>query len=258
MKKKSYFSTLLLAMLLISVPFTTNAQILIGGAGAPQEFSVLELLSNDARGLRLPRMTEEERDIMRNTQAFRDVETSAAVGLMIYNLDERCVEFWNGSRWISLCCGDNLTAQETIPLTNPFVGAFWRNNQQGERLIRMGHPNANCWTATALDPWIKLDTHYVPLVPHNPNAPSQSIIDANHRLPDNAGHRVRGRGDEIYFRIGLRTANNPAENPRPRYTGAGLSRRRKAFLSAPRPALPRLQTDTRRIYPQRHRRRTPA
>ncbi|OMQ10480.1 hypothetical protein BXU01_14485 [[Flexibacter] sp. ATCC 35103] len=75
----------------------------IGGKKAPEAFSVLELLSKG--GLRLPQMTTTERN------AFAVSGNVLANGLTIFNKTTSCVEYWNGSRWVSLCEG---TSQITI------------------------------------------------------------------------------------------------------------------------------------------------
>ena len=93
-----------------------------------------------------------------------------------------------------------------------FVGAFWRDNQWGERLIRVNHTNA--WSAFAIDDWIVLDTENSsdPYV-GTENTVSMTNYDALHRLPDTAGSTVSGTG-EIYFRIGLTGANPVPGTPR--------------------------------------------
>ena len=93
-----------------------------------------------------------------------------------------------------------------------FVGAFWRNNQQGERLLRGAH--APYWTAIAMDNWIKLDREDS----DDPNVFTNNTVcmttnDSAHRLPTTASGTVSGNGD-IIFRIGLRTYNTIATNPR--------------------------------------------
>ena len=99
---KNYFSTLLLAAM-IFVPFTAGAQVTIGSGEAPHSFSVLELTGGGTQGLRLPQMSEGDRDDMVLTQAFQDEKTGLAVGLMIFNTSSSCVEFWDGSDWVLLC-----------------------------------------------------------------------------------------------------------------------------------------------------------
>ena len=66
-------------IVLFFVPFTASAQITIGSGNQPSPWSLLDL-----EALPLP---DQER----------------AKGLMIFNLFNNCLEFWNGGRWISLC-----------------------------------------------------------------------------------------------------------------------------------------------------------
>lgn len=78
-----------------------QAQQKIGGTpGAINPSAILELQATD-RGLLLPRMTTTQRDAI-------NVGTSGGVfpkGLVIYNTDVDCVEYWNGTAWKSLCAG---------------------------------------------------------------------------------------------------------------------------------------------------------
>ena len=96
--KKMFFSLLLAGMM--CVPLTMSAQVTIGSGEAPQDFSVLELISNQG-GLRLPQLTTQQRIDLEATFGERaDVE---ARGLQIFNTCTRCVETWNGRDWISVC-----------------------------------------------------------------------------------------------------------------------------------------------------------
>ena len=101
MKIRNYLLLLFLAAML-HVSFTADAQVTIGSGDAPQEFSVLELISNQA-GLRLPQVksTEERDRLITNSEGFRT--NYAARGLMIFNMETQCVETWNGTEWILLC-----------------------------------------------------------------------------------------------------------------------------------------------------------
>jgi len=86
-----------------------TAQITIGkDAGEPQEFSVLELLSDpsDLGGLRMPHLTGQERQDLENSPEFQAQKDDKALGLTIYNEDTNCIEFWNGTKWISSCTGE--------------------------------------------------------------------------------------------------------------------------------------------------------
>lgn len=88
--------------------FYINAQVTIGAAEAPQNFSILELISNSTGGLRLPQLTTKERNKISSSPAFisesnRGERTSSkALGLVIYNLDSNLIEFWNGEEWLQL------------------------------------------------------------------------------------------------------------------------------------------------------------
>ena len=107
---KNYFSTLLLAAILCA-PFTVSAQVTIGSDRAPSPWSLLDLDNSERarnneqpKALHLPRLTDDDRDDL-NLEATAGPE-SPARGLMIFNTDNECVEFWSGTAWISLCEGD--------------------------------------------------------------------------------------------------------------------------------------------------------
>ena len=201
--KKLFLSLLLTAMTF--VPFTTNAQITIGSGRAPSEWSLLDLCTNvERKALHLPRLYNSETHVDLDLKNLLPDEQTEAGGLMIFNTYNNCLEFWNGRDWISLCDDRaQLASLPTAPIENGFVGAFWRDNQTEERLIRMNH--AGNWTAVAMDDWIVLDRYYVPF--------SHSAVNPPASLPANARGRVNGRGD-IYFRIGLTAPNPNAGQPR--------------------------------------------
>ena len=99
---------------------------------------------------------------------------------------------------------------------NPFVGAFWRNWQVGERLINMPYAGGG-WTAFASHDWIILDTEESTDPYVGTDTPANLRIPANDELhsldPATASHSIRDTGN-IIFRIGL-TGPNP--RPEPRY-----------------------------------------
>jgi formylglycine-generating enzyme required for sulfatase activity len=80
-----------------------NAQVTIGQDKSPEPFSVLELISNSTRGLRLPQLTQKERNALSLT--FTGLEAEA-LGLQIFNINSKCVETWNGVEWIQSCIGE--------------------------------------------------------------------------------------------------------------------------------------------------------
>ena len=125
MRTKNFFLTLLLAAM-ISFPAQVGAQITIGSGDAPQEFSVLELISDHA-GFRLPQMTTAQRIAMQGTDEFQAEINGRARGLKIFNTDMQCVQYWSGSErgWINLCDGrTTIDIDSDAPWLNlpPFTG----------------------------------------------------------------------------------------------------------------------------------------
>ncbi|NDV96695.1 DUF1566 domain-containing protein [Dysgonomonas sp. 521] len=93
--------TVLIALMLLC-PFA-KAQVTVGSGDAPQDFSILEIVSNDKGGLRLPQLTTLKRNELQATQKFKDEIILKGRGLTIFNTDTRCVEYWNGLTWIANC-----------------------------------------------------------------------------------------------------------------------------------------------------------
>ncbi|NDV95295.1 hypothetical protein D0T84_10225 [Dysgonomonas sp. 521] len=99
-------------ILLLAVGLTARAQVSIGGNTPPQNFSVLEIFSNDKGGLRLPQLTATQRQELEDSDKFQENKTGTGLGLTIFNMTNNCVETWDGVQWISMC------ADATPPL-NP-------------------------------------------------------------------------------------------------------------------------------------------
>jgi len=106
MSKKIFLQLYLSAMMVLLASTGASAQVTIGSSAPPNDMSLLYLdASTYPKALHLPRLTGLERDALVSpnfAQSVRDL----AVGLMIYNIETQCVEFWSGSQWISLCAGD--------------------------------------------------------------------------------------------------------------------------------------------------------
>ncbi|WP_343696792.1 hypothetical protein [Flavobacterium sp.] len=100
MKKNLFCVWLAFFAILFSV--NMHAQMTIGGKKEPEAFSVLELLNKG--GLRLPQMSTAERD------AFAVQGNDKGSGLTIYNKTTGCVEYWNKTRWVSLCDDTSVNA----------------------------------------------------------------------------------------------------------------------------------------------------
>ena len=94
------YSVILSIALLSAMPI--KAQVNVGSEDAPKPFSILELTAKIKQGgLRLPQLSNVDRDKLNTTGI------DAAQGLVIFNTDNDCVEFWNGAKWIDLCA-DNI------------------------------------------------------------------------------------------------------------------------------------------------------
>jgi uncharacterized protein (TIGR02145 family) len=113
MKRK--FSHLALLLFLFSLWGTLKGQVTIGDGVAPQKFSMLEIVSKNKGGLRLPHLTTAQRNTLSATSEFdaehrrgdndNDIPPGLGLGLTIYNTDTNCTEYWNGYKWVSLCLG---------------------------------------------------------------------------------------------------------------------------------------------------------
>jgi N-acetylneuraminic acid mutarotase len=80
---------LLSLLLLLNLGHAQNVGI---GTPTPHPSAVLDVTATD-KGLLPPRLTTAQRDGI----------LSPARGLSIYNTDTDCMEFWNGTRWVSVC-----------------------------------------------------------------------------------------------------------------------------------------------------------
>lgn len=111
-----------LAILLLGCIFALNgalpvsAQVTIGKDKEPESFSVLEISTADTKGgLRLPQLTTAQRGALSLQSLTEEDEKGNAQGLTIFNTDTQCFEYWNSSKWISLCDGQS---EGTVDFTN--------------------------------------------------------------------------------------------------------------------------------------------
>ncbi|MDR0681830.1 MAG: DUF1566 domain-containing protein [Dysgonamonadaceae bacterium] len=109
------FNFLLLVFCLLTVPVTTSAQVTIGSDKTPENFSLLELVSNGSGALRLPQLTLDER------KALNLSGNKLAKGLTIFNTTAGCAEYWNGTKWVSLCSG---TSELSLSKNNNNCASF--------------------------------------------------------------------------------------------------------------------------------------
>jgi formylglycine-generating enzyme required for sulfatase activity len=108
-----------IAFIIINAPTGARAQVTIGSTANPQSFSILQLESNNARGMRLPQMSNIQRDNMVETPAFQAEKTGKALGLQIFNKSTKCVETWNGTKWIQQCPQEGPAQPPVSPQVTP-------------------------------------------------------------------------------------------------------------------------------------------
>ena len=112
-KKQIWLLTLPAIVLFFALPL--KAQVTVGKDSVPHSFSILELATDiEKGGLRLPQFSTGGRESNLTPQ----LTDSLAEGLTIFNSEANCLEFWNGTKWVSLC--DNTTTTTTaITLAQP-------------------------------------------------------------------------------------------------------------------------------------------
>jgi hypothetical protein len=101
-KNQFWLSVVLLTTVFFALPL--KAQVTIGSIDAPNPFSLLELTTSNVKaGLRLPQLTTAERIALTDSPDFLAAMSDEAVGLVIFNTTINCVEYWNGTTWVSMC-----------------------------------------------------------------------------------------------------------------------------------------------------------
>jgi formylglycine-generating enzyme required for sulfatase activity len=112
---KQTFFLIFSALCLLNASRAT-AQATIGSIDDPQPFSILELVGGGTLGFRLPQMDTKQRDAMVLTTEFQAEKSGKARGLQIFNTCNRCVETWNGSKWIQAYPSDVILKPEMVPI----------------------------------------------------------------------------------------------------------------------------------------------
>jgi len=103
MERKKLFKVAQLVFLFLLPVLASQAQVVIGETVQAQSFSVLEISTEIVKGgMRLPMLTTKERDDIINDPGFTGKKAELGKGLVIYNTDTNCINFWNGTKWISL------------------------------------------------------------------------------------------------------------------------------------------------------------
>ena len=117
MRKSKFFFTVAATALLLSSSAFLSAQVTVGSDKTPEKFSLLELVSGNNKGLRLPQMTTEQR----NTMAETFNGSTEAWGLQIFNTTTHCVNTWNGTVWIEQCFDASPSTDCVAPPNQPSI-----------------------------------------------------------------------------------------------------------------------------------------
>ena len=100
--KRSKFRLSAILLLAMFLPLVAKSQVTIGDKTVPHSFSLLEITTvNQKGGLRLPQLTTAERNALNPSS-----NATEGKGLVIYNTDNNCIEYWNLTKWVSLCKGN--------------------------------------------------------------------------------------------------------------------------------------------------------
>lgn len=100
----------ILLCLFVFLATQAYAQVTINSGITPAAFSVVQVEGSD-KGVRLPRMSAAEMLSIENTLKLDD----KAIGLVVYNSSDNTIQFWDGSKWVSL--SDQVDAENGITYT---------------------------------------------------------------------------------------------------------------------------------------------
>jgi len=92
--------TLFFTLFILFISLYANAQngVAINNSGNPPDNSAMLDLSSNSKGLLIPRMSTQERDLVSNP----------AQSLLIYNTTTKCFEFFENNTWQTMFCACNL------------------------------------------------------------------------------------------------------------------------------------------------------
>jgi hypothetical protein len=100
--KKLFFTAV--ALLILSATTGARAQVTVGSTADPQPFSILELVSDGTKGLRLPQFNLCDYNTLTvHLEGLTGETAKKAQGLQVFNTCSGCVETWNGTKWIKQC-----------------------------------------------------------------------------------------------------------------------------------------------------------
>jgi formylglycine-generating enzyme required for sulfatase activity len=145
MSKRQIFNLPTLSVLIFSLAIAMSgyarAQVTIGADLEPQPFSVLELVGNGTKGLRLPQVTTAQRDALEPALKGKQ----EALGLQIFNKSTRCVETWNGTKWIQVCPPEGTYVPPISPQTTSSSCEITPNTGSATSFTAKPDPNATAY-----------------------------------------------------------------------------------------------------------------
>jgi len=103
---------IIFSLLLMGLGTVISAQSVGVGTTIPDSSAILELKSTN-KGILMPRMTTAQRDSI----------VDPAIGLQILNLDDFCLDIYDGVSWIKNC-GMRITGMDTIPSSWSLAGSY--------------------------------------------------------------------------------------------------------------------------------------
>ena len=145
-KQRSALANCQLSILLMIALFASplKAQVTVGTQDDPHSFSLLELTTKVKEGgLRMPQLTSFQRDSI-SSEWSGSSEGAKLKGLWIYNLDNNCLEYWNETKWISLC--DDVLYKNTIQLD--IAGSNYQSVCKGAALVAITYSTTGATDAT--------------------------------------------------------------------------------------------------------------
>jgi N-acetylneuraminic acid mutarotase len=124
MNKSLLISLSSLGMMLLLTSSVLQAQNVGIGTNNPHPKALVHL-EDSTRGLLPTRMTTAQRDTL----------TNKPEGLVIYNVTTHCLEFWNGSKWISTCASTVPCTKPPKPVPTPKDTVYWCLGQNGQLCV---------------------------------------------------------------------------------------------------------------------------
>ena len=105
------------------------SQVTVGANKPPEEFSIIEVVSDGKGGFRLPQINKKQRDELGKkilsmpevTNEEKD-KKSRAKGLTIFNTTSELIEYWNGFNWY--------TVDNTPSIEPEITGGLIKNSQK--------------------------------------------------------------------------------------------------------------------------------